>query len=551
MDKSGGPWDGDRVRTGPPGSGTDNWWPTEVAGGWSSLGPSCFPTDRRRLVAGLGRANRNGIRHSGRRTKIPGKATGARNRKGYASIVKHQQRRHRKAGERQSRRFGGALALVIGWLLASATGCSNHPDAFPPNRILAKRFEMTDDVDLTQGLAESQMILQEVFGTPAHPRWPSFIDGWSIRSGSGGGSEGSVGSPDATPLVRQENLERAAGPVRSDENGVHWGLYRANCVVCHGVAGDGLGPAAALLNPYPRDFRMGKFKWKRTPLGRKPKREDLRRLLMRGVPGTAMPSFANSAPEDIEALVDYTIYLSVRGEFERRLLALAAQDVDWEGGEHLYRPEWLPAEGEPESAWQSPWRRLMGELADIVAQWKEAEEIQVVVPAAGVPLVDRSGAAGGGDAGRVDDPVVQSIARGGDLFRGTVASCSFCHGNDATGTGQQNNYDEWTRDWTVLAGLNPADPEAVRPMLELGALRPRPVLPRNLTWGIFRGGDRPEDLYLRIVHGIEGTPMPALPLEPANSQGLEQEEVWDLINFLLSLEDRPAGAGLAEDGGSQ
>ena len=57
------------------------------------------------------------------------------------------------------------------------------------------------------------------------------------------------------------------------------------------MSSHGRGPTAAFLNPYPRDFRMGTFKFKSTPIGMKPTDDDLRRILLNGVAGTAMPSF--------------------------------------------------------------------------------------------------------------------------------------------------------------------------------------------------------------------------------------------------------------------
>ena len=51
----------------------------------------------------------------------------------------------------------------------------------------------------------------------------------------------------------------AAGPVKSGRHGEPAGLYLEHCVQCHGISGDGRGPTAAFLNPYPRDFRLGKF----------------------------------------------------------------------------------------------------------------------------------------------------------------------------------------------------------------------------------------------------------------------------------------------------
>ena len=59
-------------------------------------------------------------------------------------------------------------------------------------------------------------------------------------------------------------LKMAAGPVWSDRAGGKHGLYRRHCAHCHGITGDGHGPTAPILNPYPRDYRPGMFKFKST-----------------------------------------------------------------------------------------------------------------------------------------------------------------------------------------------------------------------------------------------------------------------------------------------
>ena len=75
------------------------------------------------------------------------------------------------------------------------------------------------------------------------------------------------GSPDepfalpATGLDGQK-LKQSAGPAWSDEQGYNFGLYRKHCVHCHGITGDGRGPTALFLNPYPRDYRQGVYKFK-------------------------------------------------------------------------------------------------------------------------------------------------------------------------------------------------------------------------------------------------------------------------------------------------
>ena len=75
---------------------------------------------------------------------------------------------------------------------------------------------------------------------------------------------------DVGKLMNVSWLALAAGPVGRDEQGNPRGLYREHCAHCHGITGDGVGPTATFLNPYPRDYRKGQFKFKSTPVGQKP-----------------------------------------------------------------------------------------------------------------------------------------------------------------------------------------------------------------------------------------------------------------------------------------
>ena len=187
------------------------------------------------------------------------------------------------------------IALVL--LLLTGLGCGNSPSDFRVNAVHAERLAIEIGEPLPQaGLEDVVAILRHLFGTPDQPRWPAEPDG---------------------EIVSLERLGRAAGPVYSDEQDQHFGLYRKHCVRCHGTAGDGLGPAARMLSPYPRDFRLGKFKYKSTPTGLKPARRDLLRTIRQGIPGTSMPSFHLLKEEELQALVDYVIYLTARGELER------------------------------------------------------------------------------------------------------------------------------------------------------------------------------------------------------------------------------------------
>ncbi len=61
---------------------------------------------------------------------------------------------------------------------------------------------------------------------------------------------------------------------------------------------------------------------------------------------------------------------------------------------------------------------------------------------------------------------------------------------------------------------------------------PRNIRPRNLRQGVYRGGQRPLDLYWRIRNGIEGTPMPG-------NDKLKPEDIWHLVNYVQSLPYEP------------
>lgn len=68
-------------------------------------------------------------------------------------------------------------------------------------------------------------------------------------------------------------------------------VYFRRCSFCHGLLGDGDGPAAGFLDPRPRDFTLGTYKFRTTQSGKLPTDEDLFRTVSRGLSGTAMQAF--------------------------------------------------------------------------------------------------------------------------------------------------------------------------------------------------------------------------------------------------------------------
>lgn len=289
-------------------------------------------------------------------------------------------------------------------------------------------------------------------------------------------------------------------------------LYARHCQHCHGVTGDGDGPTAKYLNPRPRDYRQGKFKFTSTagPAG-KATRDDLRRIVGQGIPGTYMPAFVPLLKDgELVAIVEYVRWLSMRGEVEWQLLGQfkdeyaadrAKKEAKESGGKVSEIEKQIDTQLKEFETAGLP--ALIDEIAtDLAEKWNAVEEESALI----IPEV-----------ARVAD-TTESRQRGKTLFFGKVANCVNCHGAAAKGNGPQ------TADFAKN--------------LRTGGLYPvpglfddwdQPIKPRDLTRGIYRGGRRPIDIYRRITQGIKGTPMPGAP------KTLKPEDIWDLVNFVLSI----------------
>lgn len=94
------------------------------------------------------------------------------------------------------------------------------------------------------------------------------------------------------PAAMAANVPSAPMPEATEEF-VEKGrvIYMERCSFCHGLLGDGEGPAAKYLDPRPRDFTLGTFKFRTTQSGELPTDSDLFRTVSRGLSGTAMQSF--------------------------------------------------------------------------------------------------------------------------------------------------------------------------------------------------------------------------------------------------------------------
>jgi len=83
-------------------------------------------------------------------------------------------------------------------------------------------------------------------------------------------------------------------------------IYFQACAPCHGIRGDGNGPAAKGFDPAPRNLRQGVYKFRTTISGALPIDEDLEHTVREGMPGTEMPRWKDVLSEyDIKAVVQY------------------------------------------------------------------------------------------------------------------------------------------------------------------------------------------------------------------------------------------------------
>jgi mono/diheme cytochrome c family protein len=229
-------------------------------------------------------------------------------------------------------------------------------------------------------------------------------------------------------------------------------LYRRLCLQCHGLTGDGRSSVGQWVFPPPRDFRQGVFKYVSSAgsAARKPARADLHRVMNAGIDGASMPPFNLLSDDDRERVVAYSIFLSLRGEVEfRLLLGLLGPGGDLDDN--------LAVEADVL-------------LKTAMRQWLEADRDRIIPQALPTPE---------GPDERASPAHLESVRRGAKLFASQAIGCAGCH----VDYGRQSRYlyDCWG------SAIRPAD----------------------LTEGAFRGGKQPVELFQRIRGGIGASGMPA------------------------------------------
>lgn len=383
--------------------------------------------------------------------------------------------------------------------LAVAAGCSDAEIAGP--LAYEEQPAMTREVDGKSHLADKPKIREKARAVLAKLYGP---DPKEIHV-----PEGAPFSKDESGVVGgllANHVRTAEGPTKRPHAG-GYALYRRHCLHCHGLSGAGDGPTAPFVFPPPRDFRRGLYKFTSTPNGARPDRDDLRRTVRDGLHGTSMPAFeALLTKGEIEQVLDYVTFLSVRGETELALIeeGFIGDDED---------PDALEDD-------------VVADLtAAVFGKWEDAADKVVDPPTPRTP----------------SSP--ESVRRGRDLYLGRTKEkleCAGCHGPQGRGDGKSFvDPDVFNR--VVFRGDPSKMPERVAQLDE--ATRDlwkqkldewgNPLRPANLTVSVYKGGRRPIDLYWRIAKGITGAQM------PAHYPGIDHDQIWDVVNFVLALPYQP------------
>jgi mono/diheme cytochrome c family protein len=389
----------------------------------------------------------------------------------------------------------------------------NRPGILPLDALRLPKAEQSPDVQKleplvgkkiydpntisAQGRGDYAKQLDDMFGTPSHPKVSGFEQ------------------PAVKAIDESLTGESIVQTLKLDDSTLAEGSrhYRMHCLHCHGLEGNGRGPTGPWLNPPPRDYRQGLFKYTSTNQeqnARKPRREDILHVLAFGIEGTSMPSFNFLPPEEREAIASYVIHLSIRGEVEARTmtgeLRLASESKGAESATD--RPKFVM---ELRDDIKNPTIKdaMADNLALAAGRWALAQKPDQAITYGTVPQ---------------DQDFMTSAARGGRLF---LESCIQCHQN----YGRESNlvYDSWG---TIVRG-------------------------RNVYDGIYRGGRRPVDLYNRIHGGIQGSGMAAYNTLKSNltpekvgipaSDFERYDPLWDLVNFLRAVAYADLREKLRED----
>lgn len=116
--------------------------------------------------------------------------------------------------------------------------------------------------------------------------------------------------------------------------------YETYCVGCHGLEGQGNGDAAKFLNPKPRNFVRGDYKFFHfSESGPFPSDESLIITVRNGLPGSSMPAFPLLTDQEVKDVISYAKHFKEGGWVAPKPIQAATEPVmlAGESGEELFK----------------------------------------------------------------------------------------------------------------------------------------------------------------------------------------------------------------------
>ncbi|MBI3071626.1 MAG: c-type cytochrome [Deltaproteobacteria bacterium] len=155
--------------------------------------------------------------------------------------------------------------------------------------------------------------------------YPAWFAGFACVAASASVSDAEVTAPPAPKAVTGVSPKAMAhGGDAVGEAGRK--VYQRYCIGCHGEKGDGKGPAAKFLDPKPRDFTKGVFKFGAVPAGKLPTDDDLMRTVTNGLSASSMPSWRLLPQDQRWAVIQYLKSFSPRWKKDKPGPALSVPE---------------------------------------------------------------------------------------------------------------------------------------------------------------------------------------------------------------------------------
>jgi len=321
--------------------------------------------------------------------------------------------------------------------------------------------------------------------------------------------------------------------------------FEKECAACHGAKGDGEGEAAYLLFPRPRDFTSGQFRLVSTWDG-VPTEEDLFRAISRGMPGSAMPSWAHLPEETRWGLVHY-----VKAFSKRPLEVKPSHEPDADGNDGAGVVK-VPAETEytPEAAARA--RQLFGtSCAPCHGATGHGDGQQKQTDSKGFPTRPRDLTLGVFKGSPDPESVYRRIVAG--LPGSPMPQSAYLHGRDA---------------WDLAHFVRSLSSDEQRAKVEMKKFRivaaRAPELPSHPDSGLWQAAppvdlhlmplwwraDRPEELTVRALHdGKELAILLSWADTTHDSTAMRPQDFRDAAAIAFSLAPDPPFFAMGQPGG--